>query len=79
MIADHVVAQRWRHAQADALDAQIDSIREALAHLANVEELLEARGEVGDVLPATRTIAAQYRDLANTLGDEAGVLRAAVR
>jgi hypothetical protein len=80
MIADHVVDQSWRHAQADALESQIEAIAEALSHIANVEELLEARRDTGGgLLSTTRALAALYRDLSNELRDEALALRAAGR
>jgi hypothetical protein len=78
MIADHVVARTWRHAQADALEAQIESIGEALAHLDNIEDLLTIRSD-GDAAEALRRLTALLRDRANTMRDEARVLRAAGR
>lgn len=79
MIADRGIDQSWRFASADALDAQIVAVEEALDHLANVDALLDTRGEEGDALRVTRHLSALYRELRNGLRDESRELRAAGR
>lgn len=69
-----MTAGAWRTAVADAFDEQADAIDVALAELANVHELLEARGR-DRVCQEIRATAASLRSEATELRSDARGLR----
>lgn len=70
----HAVSADWKQAKREALTARADALGECLAHLTDIEEMLEADGRVADddLLMTMRGLAAHLRSLQRDYESEAG-------